>query len=545
MKGLKGAKVMRENPPLLFPPPSSSPVSEVHCRNFGREKALVYQDSNLVSGTLEALIQHLVPTETYYPDRAFIFAFLLSSRLYIRPHELLGRVFRLAITTPTHSPKYVATRVSNVPNMVKLLGEWTELFPYDFRDELMMAHVRNITQKCVTDSPPIRVEVSQLLTTLLAKLTALEKYEDFLHRINTEAALGDPHVCLPVKAICPDPKMLAKQLTHIELERLSYIGAEEFVQAFAKDSAQVESSYKELKKTRNLESYVQWFNRLSYYVATEICKGPKKKSRVRLVEYWIEVARECFNIGNFNSLMAIIAGLNMAPVARLKKTWNKVCTAQLAILEHQMDPSANFSAYRSALKETLWRSVGVVDERQKIVIPFFSLLVKDLYFLNEGCASKLPNGYINFEKIWQFAKQVTEVLALQQIHCSYPKVQPVLNTLNASPILSESALCLVSYEREAADSSQERERLKYLLREEMSSSEVSDSSPKKKHFKKTKKVMNPGSHSNPSVSASADNKLPEVSEPTASASAQVLYMCTCPRVKATFSWALSLQLRLT
>ena len=61
-----------------------------------------------MSGTLEALIQHLVPTESYYPDRAFIFAFLLSSRLFIRPHELLGRVFRLAITTPTHSPKYVS-----------------------------------------------------------------------------------------------------------------------------------------------------------------------------------------------------------------------------------------------------------------------------------------------------------------------------------------------------------------------------------------------------------------------------------------------------
>lgn len=46
----------------------------------------------------------------------------------------------------------------------------------------------------------------------------------------------------------------------------------------------------------------------------------KKKQRIRVIETWIEVARECFNIGNFNSLMGIIAGLNMSPVARLKKT---------------------------------------------------------------------------------------------------------------------------------------------------------------------------------------------------------------------------------
>ncbi|GLH05570.1 Ras-GEF domain-containing family member 1B [Gryllus bimaculatus] len=115
--------------------------------------------------------------------------------------------------------------------------------------------------------------------------------------------------------------ILTLQLTHIELERLSYIGPEEFVQAFAKDNPHLETSFKDMKKTRNLESYVQWFNRLSYFVATEVCKHVKKKQRVKVMEFWIEAARECFNIGNFNSLMAIIAGLNMSPISRLKKTF--------------------------------------------------------------------------------------------------------------------------------------------------------------------------------------------------------------------------------
>lgn len=33
---------------------------------------LFYQDNNLVSGSLEALIQHLVPTADYYPDVCII-----------------------------------------------------------------------------------------------------------------------------------------------------------------------------------------------------------------------------------------------------------------------------------------------------------------------------------------------------------------------------------------------------------------------------------------------------------------------------------------
>lgn len=35
----------------------------------------------------------------------------------------------------------------------------------------------------------------------------------------------------------------------------------------------------------------------------------KKKHRARIIEFFINVAQECFNIGNFNSLMAIISEL--------------------------------------------------------------------------------------------------------------------------------------------------------------------------------------------------------------------------------------------
>lgn len=56
------------------------------------QEDLCYEDGNLVSGRLEALVEHVVPTSEYYPDRAFLFAFLLSSRLFIKPHELLGQV---------------------------------------------------------------------------------------------------------------------------------------------------------------------------------------------------------------------------------------------------------------------------------------------------------------------------------------------------------------------------------------------------------------------------------------------------------------------
>ncbi|XP_066147983.1 ras-GEF domain-containing family member 1B-like isoform X1 [Euwallacea fornicatus] len=433
-----------------------------------QDNALVYRDGNLLSGSLEALIQHMVPTESYYPDRAYLFAFLLSARLFIKPHDLLAKVRALGeqqqgLGDGTHSGGTQQMRFAE--KMVQLLAEWTEQFPYDFRDERMMDHVRKVTQQCCTINPSLRANVSLLLHNLHPRLTSLEDYEKSLEN-QTNCASSDENISCPdISEVCPNPEKLAQQLTHVELERLSFIGPEEFVQAFAKENPALETSFKDLKKTRNLEQYVQWFNRLSYFVATQVCKYQKKKQRVKTVEYWIEAGRECFNIGNFNSLMAIIAGLNMSPISRLKKTWNKIQSGKFAILEHQMDPSSNFSSYRSTLKAAMWRSAGATDQRQRIVIPFFSLLVKDLYFLNQGCSNKLPNGHINFEKFWQLAKQVTEFMAWKQVTCPFEKDHKVISVLQHSPVLNENALALASFECEPPDNSQEKERCKTLKAE--------------------------------------------------------------------------------
>ena len=60
-----------------------------------------------------------------------------------------------------------------------------------------------------------------------------------------------------------------------------------------------------MKKTSNIEAYVEWFNRLSYLVATEICVSDKKRNRAKLVEFFLDTATECRKLNNFNSFMAI------------------------------------------------------------------------------------------------------------------------------------------------------------------------------------------------------------------------------------------------
>ncbi|XP_035235033.1 ras-GEF domain-containing family member 1B-A isoform X2 [Anguilla anguilla] len=475
--GLRHATKQRDKMPQTPPFPTVFGTSGYN-RNLYQTaeesySGLYYHENNLVSGSLEALIQHLVPNMDYYPDRTYIFTFLLSSRVFIHPHELMSKVCYLCVEHQRLSdPQADKMRIRKMaPKILQLLSEWTETFPYDFRDERMMRSLKELTQRLASGDELYRKAVQQMSQTLIRKLTALSQYEEALAKINATAT--DRLTVLKTKpqsiqrdilTICNDPFTLSQQLTHIELERLSYIGPEEFIQAFAqKDPLDNDKScFSDHKKASNLEAYVAWFNRLSYLVATEICMPVKKKQRARVIEFFIDVARECFNIGNFNSLMAIISGMNMSPVSRLKKTWAKVKTAKFDILEHQMDPSSNFYNYRTALRGATQRSITAHSSREKIVIPFFSLLIKDIYFLNEGCANRLPNGQVNFEKFWEMAKQVSEFMTWKKVECPFERDRKILHYLLTAPVFSEDALYLASYESEGPENNMEKDRWKSL-----------------------------------------------------------------------------------
>jgi hypothetical protein len=90
---------------------------------------------------------------------------------------------------------------------------------------------------------------------------------------------------------------------------LKAIGAEEFIHMRSSDSPSTSDSdtAKSLQAwTFCLEAYINWSNRLSSFVTTEIIKHLKRHIRVKLLNYFIDAALECFNTGNFNSMMGIL-----------------------------------------------------------------------------------------------------------------------------------------------------------------------------------------------------------------------------------------------
>lgn len=203
-------------------------------------------------------------------------------------------------------------------------------FPMDFREESMQQKTRQLAQLAVERHPAVEARLSQLLHTLNTHLAAMLKQEkkvclgaggyciSLLRRfhIQVEKLLSERRetastidllqvinqlkkikisflfdfVYLQLK-LDIDSVEFSQELTRLELEYLCFLGPEEVVNAFARESTSQKNHNDEpnygidsdaqqariraAKKTKNLEAYVAWFNRLSFLVATTVCQVRK------------------------------------------------------------------------------------------------------------------------------------------------------------------------------------------------------------------------------------------------------------------------------
>ncbi|XP_037302701.1 ras-GEF domain-containing family member 1B-B-like, partial [Manduca sexta] len=106
-----------------------------------------YRDGHIISATLDTLVDMLRPGTS----KSFTFTFLLCSRLFVKPHELLNKLCKRYFKTYDKIGKgevkdLVEKELNDMIALVRVLSQWTSMFPYDFRDDRVMALVRSITQ---------------------------------------------------------------------------------------------------------------------------------------------------------------------------------------------------------------------------------------------------------------------------------------------------------------------------------------------------------------------------------------------------------------
>nr|XP_054498663.1 rap guanine nucleotide exchange factor 6 isoform X10 [Agelaius phoeniceus] len=169
----------------------------------------------------------------------------------------------------------------------------------------------------------------------------------------------------------------------------------------------IDDLYKLDSKTGNahLKQFEDVINQETFWVAMEILAEPNQLKRMKIIKHFIKIALHCRECKNFNSMFAVISGLNLAPVARLRGTWEKLPSKyekHLRDLQDLFDPSRNMAKYRNILSS---------QSMQPPIIPLFPVVKKDITFLHEGNDSKV-DGLVNFEKLRMIAKEIRQVVRM-------------------------------------------------------------------------------------------------------------------------------------
>ncbi|XP_067848699.1 rap guanine nucleotide exchange factor 2 isoform X3 [Heptranchias perlo] len=219
------------------------------------------------------------------------------------------------------------------------------------------------------------------------------------NNMETETLCSDEHA----QELLRESHIILLQLSTIEVAtQLSMRNFELFRNI--EPTEYIDDLFKLKSKTEcvNLKKFESIINQETFWVATEILREPNQLKRMKIMKHFIKMALHCRECKNFNSMFAIISGLYLAPVARLRNTWEKLPSKYEKLfqdLQDLLDPSRNMAKYRNVLNN---------QNLQPPIIPLFPVIKKDLTFLHEGNDSKVE-GLVNFEKLRMIAKEIRHV----------------------------------------------------------------------------------------------------------------------------------------
>jgi hypothetical protein len=164
---------------------------------------------------------------------------------------------------------------------------------------------------------------------------------------------------------------------------------------------------------------IQHTNNLTTWIATTIISFDDLKKRMNALKYFAQVALRCRDLNNFNGITGIVAGLSMAPISRLHKTWQGFADKWPTISDEYeelagiVSPKGQYANYRKELKDITLPA-----------IPFLGVYLTDITFIELGNPDFLPEShFINFEKRRKVSMVIREIQKFQTV--GYNLVQVV------------------------------------------------------------------------------------------------------------------------
>jgi hypothetical protein len=424
----------------------------------------------VTAGTLNQLIMKL--TSEVDCGQEFVSTFIYTYRSFTTPDELMFKLLERY-----HVPPSVQLSAQDVKaiqlRVVNAIKRWIQVAVQDFLDdgELLLSLHNFIKELELDGYTGLAAQLQKNLNTKIDEVTTnAEKYFFLRARFQDDGASSsssDPDLGRPANdigeisiltALSTNPfpggkdyfmdmthEDIAKYLTTVESALFRSIQPLELLnQAWNKPSLQY--------RAKNVCKLINRFNQVSSWVGLTILAQISLKMRVKVIEKFIKVAKWLDKFNNYNSLMAIIAGLNTSSISRIKFTWaevNKKHMDEYKILEAKMSSENSYKNYREALRNAI-----------PPIVPYIGVFLSDLTMIEEGNPD-LIQDLINFKKRDMIYQVIEKVLRYQQdaynFQCTDEKA---LNAFVTLPHMKEQLLYNKSLEIEPRGVENKRDLLK-------------------------------------------------------------------------------------
>nr|CAG8501439.1 4968_t:CDS:10 [Entrophospora candida] len=363
-------------------------------------------------GTLDALIERLTMHDLL--DSNFNATFLLTYRSFCDSDTFLEKLIDRFIIKPpegmTPSEKEIWQEKKQTPIRLRVLSimkSWLEHYYMDDQDSHCLTRMKEFASTVMS-------EHMSFASVGLIKIIEKRQFQPgaiFRELINTSPILP-PQPILPrnlrrIKFLDLNPLEIARQLTIIESRLYNKIRPVECLnKAWSKEEGG--------EIAANIKAMI-----ITGWVAEMILNNPDIRRRCALIKHFVAVADKCLLLNNFNSLTAIISGLNSAPIHRLRRTWETASQKTITLLEglnRVMNSTKNFFAYRETLHSV-----------NPPCVPFLGVYLTDLTFIEDGNPNilKKQTNIINFSKRMKTAEVIREIQQYQSVPYNLTSVQEI------------------------------------------------------------------------------------------------------------------------
>ncbi|CAG8439031.1 8346_t:CDS:10 [Ambispora gerdemannii] len=356
----------------------------------GLTLGVVDKRPQIMHGTIDSLISWMVDGNGQ--NLEFIDCFILCHGFFMESRDFLENMilrFHLQSQDNNKNNNNLSSYVQM--NVLTILHRWVAIQSENFQDQILYECLASFLDDDVKNAG-FPAEADQI------KLTLKEQLGDNSHDKLQNAArilpMNDNHnnaqLFMPPSDLLDtsplldyDAKNIAKYLTFMDYSAFKSITLYDYITGWRKkrqmmehgtiDNEHDEISQNHQEAASRIDEFIRRSNMISHWVAFEICKLKEVKMRKHMLQKFIEVAKYCRQMNNFQTSMTIILGLNSRSIRRLEETWANLANKHIITsqqIEKLLDTSKNMDYYRQALAKCRPPAINWQKLR---------LLIKNLY----------------------------------------------------------------------------------------------------------------------------------------------------------------------